>query len=629
MKKLLRVLSVLVLSVVALYYVGVNALLASPWGELALNNSPQLVQIHYTRAWTLIPLQFEVRDFQLSMQDRTVQVMITADEVHGNLHPWTLLHQRFMATQVKASGVVMHIRPRMKKGDPLEAHLAELPPILGYETALLDQAENPNEVQAKEIQLLSLEFIDLEVSHLRELWIDRMRYTGDATVTGGMLYEPFRRLAIDDGHLVDAKSKLVAVEPNEVSIESLDLRVTLPEVNTSKLDFDSFRGLMADVKLSASAQPRFLNDYLTNVSGLSTVSVSGNPGQLEVDLQVVGGVVTDGAKLSYRSSRIAVKLPLVEVWGAAAVTGRTAKGRLALSVDISNAALKQRDGEQLVDADLFELDAVGPADLTRAIDIDAVIKLQGGHLKTLTSLNQFIPGGAGVHFGGGTGLVEATVKLDSAPARTSGELQLTASDVTVKNRSATITGKLLVHGKLHSLNANTGAMDLSGSTVSIEGATLVAQGRSWQNLWLRAVADPCLLSPNADILWSTKLAVGSSNLQPLLAIVSANAPLPGVLGMFTDSPNVKLEATMMVRADRIDLPKFSLTSQNVRVEGVLTLREASPTDPKLEPWGNVVAHAGALSAGVQLDGPKISVVLGDLQRWTAERKLVPTKTLAR
>lgn len=629
MKKLLRVLGVLVLSVASLYYVGVNALLASPWGEVVLNNSPQLVQIHYTRAWTIIPLQFEVRDFQLSMQDRMVQVMITADEVHGNLHPWTLLHQRFLATQVKADGVTMRIRPRMKKGDALEAHLGELPPILGYETALLDQSENANEVKAEEVQLLSLEFIDLEVSHLREVWIDRMRYTGDAQVTGGMLYEPFRRLRIDDGRLVDAKSKLVAVEPNEVTIHSLDLRVTLPEVNTAKLDFDSFRGLMADVKLSAAAQPRFLNDYLTNVSGLSTVSVSGNAGKLEVDLKVADGVVLDDAKLSYRSSRVAVKLPLVEVWGAAAVTGRAAKGRLALSVDISHAALKQRDGEQLVDADLFELDAVGPADLTRATDIDAVIKLEGGHLTALTSLNQFIPGGAGVHFGGGSGLVEATVKLDSAPARISGELNLTASDVTVKNRSATIKGKLLMHGMLNSLNASTGAIDLSGSTVAIEGATLQAQGRTWQNLWLRAVAEPCLLSPNADIIWSTKLAVGSSNLQPLLAIVSANAPLPGVLGLFTDSPNVKLEATMLVRADRIELPKLSLTSQNVRVEGALTLREASSTDSKLEPWGNVVAHAGALSAGVQLDGPKISVVLGDLQRWAAERKLVPINTLAR
>ena len=211
----------------------------------------------------------------------------------------------------------------------------------------------------------------------------------------------------------------------------------------------------------------------------------------------------------------------------------------------------------------------------------------------------------------------------------SGVLDLTASDVTVKNRSATINGKLLVHGLLNSLNANTGAMDLSGSTIAIEGATLQAQGRTWPKLWLRAAADPCLLSPKGDIVWSTKLAVGSSNLQPLLAIVSANAPLPGVLGMFTDSPNVKLEATMLVRADRIELPKLSLTSQNVRVEGALTLRESSANDPRLEPWGAVVAHAGALSAGVQLDGPKISVVLGDLQRWTAERKLVPTNTLSR
>lgn len=625
MKKMFRGLMVAVVAVAVLYWGGVNALLASPWADPLLNLKPELAQLHFSKAWTLIPGQFEVRDFQLSLQDRLVQIEITADRVHGNLHPWTLLSGRFFATQVEADGVTMHIRPRLTKGDPLEKHIDELPPITGFETAMRDVSSN--EVQASEIRILTLEFADLNIKHMRELWIDRMRYTGDADVTGGMLYEPFLRLRIDDGRFTDKGSKLVAVAPNEIAIQNLDARVTLAETSLSGLDFASLKGLFAEVKMSATADASFLNDYLTNVNGLSTLSVTGAPGQLELALSVDHGLLADGAKISYRSNRVAVRLPLVEVSGAAAVDGTTAEGRLALEVNISGAKLVQRDGEQLVDAGHFRLQTKSSADLSLLADVDATLALKGGHMKNLTSLNQFIPDGAGLKLFTGSGLVDAHLQLDSVPPRVYGGLEIIASDVTLKNRAATVTGKLLVHGELHSLDLASGAMDLSGSTISLEGATLKTATRSWPKLWLRAVADPCLLTPNGKLKWSAGLALGASNLEPLLAIVSANAPLPPALAIFADSANVKVEATLMVRQDSVDLPRVVLTSQNVRLEGALVLREVSKDDPRLEPWGTVIAHAGVFSAGVELDGPKVSVVMGDLQRWSQRRKLTPTAAL--
>ena len=159
-----------------------------------------------------------------------------------------------------------------------------------------------------------------------------------------------------------------------------------------------------------------------------------------------------------------------------------------------------------------------------------------------------------------------------------------------------------------------------------EEATLQADGRTWPKLWLRAVADPCLLTPNAKVQWSTTMSVGSSNLQPLLAIISANVPIPKSLSMFTDSPNVKAEATIMVREDSVELPRLILTSQNLRAEGAMSLREVGDTDKRLEPWGNVLAHAGVFSAGVQLEGPKVSVVLLDLDTWAKSKKLTATSS---
>ncbi len=622
LKKILRVLSVAVISFFALYWIGVNAILASPLGPHLMNLRPDMVQIHYVRAWTFIPGILEVRGFELSMQDRLVQLSLSADSVHGNLNPWTLARQKFLATEVEADGVTMRVRPRMDKGDAMVKDIDQLPPILGYETPIRDISAN--EVDAKDIRFLSLEFKNLTVHHLRELWIDRLHYTGDAEVTGGMLYEPFRRLRIDDGLFIDATSKMVAGNPDEIAIETVEVRITTPELNLQALDFASLRGITADIDISAVAEPRFLNSYLANVAGLSTLSAGGKPGKLEVALRIDHGVIADGGELSYRTPQVSVHLPLVDVAGAAVVKGKANNGKLALDVDISHAALRQRDGKHLVDADRFSLEATSSTDLTRLPDVDAVLAIGGGHVKTLSLINQFIPPGSGVLLAGGQGVIDGWLNLDTSTARARGKFDLVATNVAVKNRAATLTGKLSVHGEIKSLNLDSGVLDISGSSIALDGATLQAQGRSWPFIWLRAVADPCVVNPRGKEQWNTTLSVGSSNLQPLLAMVSASVPVPKALTFFTDSPNVRAQASIVVTKDAVEISKISLTSQNLRMEGAMSLREAvrfSDEEPKLEPWGNVLAHAGVFNAGVQLDGPNMVVVLTDLERWSVAKKL--------
>ena len=254
------------------------------------------------------------------------------------------------------------------------------------------------------------------------------------------------------------------------------------------------------------------------------------------------------------------------------------------------------------------------------IEVDARLTLAGGRVKKLTALNQFIPEGAGVRLTGGEGAVEGQLRLDAAPARGKGSLELTASDVTVKNRSATVSGRLVVHGEVRALDLRSGALDLSGSTVALEDATLTRDGKRWP-VWVRAVAEPCLLTPRAKVRWAATLSVGASNLQPLLAIVSANVPVPKALSLLTNSPNVRAEAKLVVKEDGVELPRLLLTSQSVRVEGALSLREAK--DERLEPWGNLLLQLGVLKAGLQLEGPRVSVVLLGVKRWAAERNVVP------
>ncbi len=616
MKKLFRIVIVAVFALLALYYGGVNAVLASSYGEKLLNVDPALFQIRYDRAWTLIPGKVEVRGFKLSTQDHMVQFMVTADRVHGDLHLLTLANLHFHATDIEADGVIVHIRPRVEAGSELEKHLGDLPPIEGYESAMITKEEKSKPLGP----LLLLDFDRLTIHHLREVWIERQRYNGDAELTGSMLYKPFSRLALRDVRFTDANAKL-AVEPNLIPIEHIGLHVDLEEIDLANTTFDSLRSLTAQLQLSATVEPRFLNGYLTNVKGLSTLRASGVEGPLEVDVKIEKGVIADDSRLSFSTPRVAMRIPYVEISGAAAVKAKADQGRVALSVEISKAALQQRDGERLAEADRFAVLASSGVDLTRMDSVDAQLILSGGRVKELRDLNQFIPSGAGLRIAEGQGEIEGKISLDAESARGRGNIDVTASAVSVKNRSAVITGKLQVHGEIRSLNLDSGALDFSGSSLAIEEATLRADGKT-SPLWVKAVAEQAVFTPKGKTQWTTKFGVGASNLQPLLAIVSANLPLPKAINLLTNSPNVRATAEMIVKEDSIELPRLILTSQTVRAEGAMTLREVSTSDERLEPWGNVLVHAGVFSAGVQLDGPKIKLVLFDLKKWAASKNLV-------
>lgn len=613
-KKVLRIAGFLVLAVLVLYFVGVNALLASPLGERLFTSEPELFQIRYERAWTLWPGSLHVKGFQLSTQDRAVQVMITADRVQGDLHLWTLWELRFFATDVEADGVTMHVRPRVKEGDERKAHLDELPPIAGYASPIITQAE----LDEPRGPLVKLEFKNLVVHHLREVWIERLRYNGDAEVTGGMLYEPFQKLRLDDVHVVDSGAKL-AQSVNAVAIERLEVQASLKELSLAKPKVADFQKLTCDLKLEATLEPSFLNGYLTNVKGLSTLKASGKDGPLALALQVKDGVVADGASLSFTTPHAAVRIPFVELSGAAEVKGKSHHGKLALDLGISRVRLKQHDGERLAEANRFALLASSAADLTKVDSVDAHLVLRGGRVPSLTALNQFIPSGAGVRVTDGKGEVEGELWLDSASARGKGGLTVTAKSVSVKNRSAMLTGRLEVKGVVRSLDLDTNALDLSGSEVAIQDATLT-NGQRYP-FWFRAHAEPCVLTPKAKVRWSTTLSLGASNLQPLLAIVAENLSIPKVLTAFTSSPNVRVEAELTVRRDGIDLPRLILTSSRIRAQGSMSLRPVSEQDEKLQPWGHAKVQAGVFSAGLEFRGARVSPVLFGVERWAREKQL--------
>jgi|GEM_PF-4388618 len=573
-RRVLRAIGLTVLGVVVLYFGGVNLLLATPGALALINQRPDIVEVHYSKAWTVWPLRFELRDFSLSIRDRLVHVTIVADSARGDLRPWALSELRFVANNLVADGVSF----RVEKNDP----------------------------PSPKLPLLTLDFQRLHVTHLREVWIDRVHYTGDAEVSGGLLYAPFQRLRFDDVRFDDAHSTLVAVEPHTATFERLSARLNLAEVSTAPFTLATLASLEGHLVVLGTTEPGFLNAYLGNIAGVPHLGLLGDEGTLDLLIDVERGQVRDGSRLSYRSKKAGVHLPWLDAVGDLSVEATTSKHRVAMNVTVKDPVLER--GAFTARAQAVTLDAASDADLTRTPAIDATLSLSRANVTDLRAIDALLPPGPALRLAKGHGRLDAKAWLLADPPRAHGEIVLTADDVVVKNRAATIAGRLKLTVRLRSYDFERNVLDLSGSTLDIDDATVSAGAASWQRQWLHVRLQPCRIAPDGPLLWATGLELGAANLQPLFALIAANVEVSKIIGALTDSPNVHFGTDLELRAAEVKFANLKLTTQSVRLEGALTLKPSLDVPPRFEPWGGVVLHVTPFDLGVQFAGRRVSVV---------------------
>jgi hypothetical protein len=319
----------------------------------------------------------------------------------------------------------------------------------------------------------------------------------------------------------------------------------------------------------------------------------------------VSGQLLDGGRLVYRA-HAGVRVPWFTAAGDVEVAGVTEKSRLLLGVDVDDALLRR--GTLSARATRVRLEASSDSDLTKEPQIDAVLSLTNARVSDLRALDSLLPPGAGVHFAFGHGRIDGRVQIDAAPARARGEVTLEADDVVLKNYAATIEGKLSLHARLQAFDFASDAIDLSGSTLDIDDALVHAGPATWKQLWLHVRLPRCHFAPNGPRFWSASLEVGATNLQPLYALLAANAPLPKALGLLLNSPNPRFTTDLEVRADGVKLGGLLLTSQNIRVEGGLLLKPRPSEPTRLEPWGRLVVHVTPFVLGLQLAGERASLI---------------------
>lgn len=198
MIRIARILAVAIVSLWALYLAGINLFLSTGLFDRAINADARTVWIGYERGWSVFPGTIHARNLVIRSSDSNVEWILHVDGVVFDVSFVDLARKRFTASDVHGSGVTFHLRSRKPAPALTADHVANVPPIAGFGRLPIRPPEPPGPaVWSDEAwDLWTVRLDDVLAEHVRDVWIDRERFEGDARIAGGFYLRPIREVRV-------------------------------------------------------------------------------------------------------------------------------------------------------------------------------------------------------------------------------------------------------------------------------------------------------------------------------------------------------------------------------------------------------------------------------------------------
>ena len=205
--RLVRWLVLAVAVPLALYLIIANVLLRtrllrnlisdSPTDFAILGSSSEL-RLDYASAYSILPGRVHLEGLTIRGRERTVEWFLTLDHADVRISLLDLLRRRFHATRLRSSGFTIRARMRLDRTAAAKPDVvAALPPIEGFaDPPLLDEGPEPPPLTDASYNLWTIDLEDVDVEHVREVWIHTLRSEGDSHVHGRWLFRPQRWLDV-------------------------------------------------------------------------------------------------------------------------------------------------------------------------------------------------------------------------------------------------------------------------------------------------------------------------------------------------------------------------------------------------------------------------------------------------
>jgi hypothetical protein len=458
-----RFLRKLVLRTAALwmfYVIACNVILSTGLFARLANQDPNVIQVQYTRAWTVFPGRVHAEGLSIRSADTNIEWMLRVDAVSFDIALWALTHRVLEVSEARAGTCSMRIRQRLAVVPSSPEDYADLPPIEGF-GAYSVKTRKPAAEAAKDdsdatYALWTVSIRRAVVASVQEVWIDSKRFEGDAQIDGGFYLKPLRTVYVSPSTW--------SVRRSSVHIGSRTLASDVWGSGTFALAaFDprtaGFTEVVHGMTLDANAAGAIPNMRDLKLPLPEKVLMTGATRVTDLSARVRNGVMTDGSRVQIEAPDLRFEFGEHRLEGNVHASAAIADSTLSFNGEILDTAFTLEEKARAVPiaraervaihADSHALDLAAPLG-----DLHMVLSTANAIASDVARFNLYIPKDTPLRFK--TGSASVTTQLEAWFPEHS------------------VNGDVLVHSE--HLNVELGKLRLGGAV----GATILFENYNWK-----------------------------------------------------------------------------------------------------------------------------------------------------
>ena len=597
-----------------IYLVTINALLNMEAGKRLMNSHPQDVRIAYTRAWSVWPGCVHVIGADISGQDSQNQFAVTAQRAQITFTTAGLFTKDVTGTHLRGEEVTVRIRRRLLKMPPPE-ELAKLPEIKYF--------PSPLKPDAPDVRVIGVRLEDVKAKHVREIWVDAYRVTGDIDAEGGMYYKPRRAAEVYPTTVSISTATLTSGEQPLLSKIHGIIEVIVNTLDLQKLSLDTIKEVALATDLHADIPGiRFLNELLP----LADITLSDGAGKLALALKLAHGEVSPGSQLQLSMPRLQVALPYFHARTGVELEVKAGLGKTyaTIGLELGPLALTARkSGKTVIHSKSLRVHGrTGDLDVTHRPTAELRAELPGITASDLGFLNESIPGGSGLRIDDGAATLSGHLDVSTARKRLDGVLDLSGKNVALTNNSAHLRGGVSLHGQIRSFDLKSTSADLKGSWLALQDFAITYGGKQTDHWEGRIDLDQLVLHPQGKHKVDAIMKVFLKNLQPVVGVIAESVKIPGIAKALADRDNVIADTRLRMSDTTLSIPQLTVDSPGFSVKGQLLITDLQKKQQHKDAF--ILLKLGPLPIGIDIHDQTVKPVLVNPERWFTARLTAST-----
>jgi hypothetical protein len=477
LRRVVTTVAVAILSLYALYVVALNVFLSTSLFEKVVDQDPESLLVTYERGWTIWPGTIHARKLSIRSSDNHVQFVLRIDACEFDLSFLDLARKKFHPTRVVGSGVTFDARQRIDGPLATPEYVDALPPVPGFERIPFKPPQPPDEAQTwndEAYHLWTVHLEDVTAKDVRRIWIDTVRFEGQARIEGSFYLKPIRAVEVGPVH-VDIASGRTTVKDRtlvEPMAGTVDARIR-------KLDprYVAGKDLLHRVSLATDLHGRLPDLATMPRTFTGSARLSGHGELRRLALRIEDGVLVKDSHLDVAAPGATVEVARHRFGGdlalVADIPDQPGTARLSFRLDARSLTAKvAEDGEPHVfvspaleiTGDATSLDLAQPFE-----DAHVIADMPRGDVPDVRALQRYVPDDTPLGFERGGAHARAHVEAWVADRRAKADGRLEADDLELAVAKARVRGTTSVDGSVAAWYWE--AKHLQGVTAKVHVAT--------------------------------------------------------------------------------------------------------------------------------------------------------------